>query len=111
MGNAFGKVSFFCVISLISPITTNANDDIGRAAETILKAYEVDDKLTSFVSGFFSPDVEEPLAAQNNYTQPIEWRSKLRLRSAKKIEYQIDEYQSLKIKSGGVSYTFTYPLW
>ena len=111
MGNAFGKVGVFCVIGLIAPITANANDDIGQAAEAIAKAYGLDDKLTSFVSGFFRPDADTPIATQNNHTQLYEGRSTLRLRSAKKIEYQFDEYQSLKIKSGEVSYTFTYPLW
>ncbi len=111
MGNEFGKVGVFCVIGLIAPITTNANDDIGKATEAIAKAYGVDNKLTSFVSGFFTPDDDPLQAAQNNYTQPNEGRSKLRLKSAKKIEYQFDDYQNLEIKSGGFNYTFTYPLW
>lgn len=111
MGNALGKIGVFCVIGLIAPITTNANDDIGQAAEAIAKIYDLDDELTSFVSGFFTPDFDSPIAARNNYTQLNEGESKLKLKSAKQIEYQFDNHQSLKIKSGEFSYTFTYPLW
>ena len=115
----FMKVVMVAVLFLL-PATSSASDDVrelGKAAEKLARAYNVDDALNDFFFGAFRGRSDpSSYASQSGGTSHSsgfkdKTRSKFTFKGLSKLEYKYGDYHRMSVGDKTVSYQFSMSLW
>ena len=115
----FMKVVMVAVLFLL-PATSSASDDVrelGKAAEKLARAYNVDDALNDFFFGAFRGRSDpSSYASQSGGTSHSsgfkdKTKSKFTFKGLSKLEYKYGDYHRMSVGDKTVSYQFSMSLW
>ena len=115
----FMKVVMVAVLFLL-PATSSASDDVrelGKAAEKLARAYNVDDALNDFFFGaFIGRSDPSSYASQSGGTSHSsgfkdKTKSKFTFKGLSKLEYKYGDYHRMSVGDKTVSYQFSMSLW
>ena len=115
----FMKVVMVAVLFLL-PATSSASDDVrelGKAAEKLARAYNVDDALNDFIFGAFRGRSDpSSYASQSGGTSRSsgfkdKTKSKFTFKGLSKLEYKYGDYHRMSVGDKTVSYQFSMSLW
>ena len=115
----FMKVVMVAVLFLL-PATSSASDDVrelGKAAEKLARAYNVDDALNDFFFGVFRGRSDpSSYASQSGGTSHSsgfkdKTKSKFTFKGLSKLEYKYGDYHRMSVGDKTVSYQFSMSLW
>ena len=115
----FMKVVMVAVVFLL-PATSSASDDVrelGKAAEKLARAYNVDDALNDFFFGAFRGRSDpSSYASQSGGTSHSsgfkdKTKSKFTFKGLSKLEYKYGDYHRMSVGDKTVSYQFSMSLW
>ena len=115
----FMKVVMVAVLFLL-PATSSASDDVrelGKAAEKLARAYNVDDALNDFFFGAFRGRSDpSSYASQSGGTSHSsgfkdKTKSKFTFKGLSKLEYKYGDYHRMRLGDKTVSYQFSMSLW
>ena len=115
----FMKVVMVAVLFLL-PATSSASDDVrelGKAAEKLARAYNVDDALNDFFFGAFRGRSDpSSYASQSGGTSRSsgfkdKTKSKFTFKGLSKLEYKYGDYHRMSVGDKTVSYQFSMSLW
>ena len=115
----FMKVVMVAVLFLL-PATSSASDDVrelGKAAEKLARAYNVDDALNDFFFGALSGRSDpSSYASQSGGTSRSSGfkdttKSKFTFKGLSKLEYKYGDYHRVRLGDKTVSYQFSMSLW
>ena len=115
----FMKVVMVAVLFLL-PATSSASDDVrelGKAAEKLARAYNVDDALNDFFFGAFRGRSDpSSYASQSSGTSRSsgfkdKTKSKFTFKGLSKLEYRYGDYHRMSVGDKTVSYQFSMSLW
>ena len=105
---------------LLMPAASWASDDLqelGKAAEKLARAIDLDDYLNDFFFGAFKDQDEvrsntsnSVVAGFSSSSKPA-IRSKFTLKGLKKIEYKYGDRHRISLKPSQFHYRFTMSLW
>ena len=115
----FMKVVMVAVLFLL-PATSSASDDVrelGKAAEKLARAYNVDDALNDFFFGALRGRSDpSSYASQSGGTSRSsgfkdKTKSKFTFKGLSKLEYRYGDYHRMSVGDKTVSYQFSMSLW
>ena len=115
----FMKVVMVAVLFLL-PAPSSASDDVrelGKAAEKLARAYNVDDALNDFFFGAFRGRSDpSSYASQSGGTSHSsgfkdKTKSKFTFKGLSKLEYKYGDYHRMSVGDKTVSYQFSMSLW
>ena len=115
----FMKVVMVAVLFLL-PATSSASDDVrelGKAAEKLARAYNVDDALNDFFFGAFRGRSDpSSYASQSGGTSHSsgfkdKTKSKFTFKGLSKLEYKYGDYHRMSVGDKTVSSQFSMSLW
>ena len=115
----FMKVVMVAVLFLL-PSTSSASDDVrelGKAAEKLARAYNVDDALNDFFFGALRGRSDpSSYASQSGGTSRSsgfkdKTKSKFTFKGLSKLEYKYGDYHRMSVGDKTVSYQFSMSLW
>ena len=115
----FMKVVMVAVLFLL-PATSSASDDVrelGKAAEKLARAYNVDDALNDFFFGALRGRSDpSSYASQSGGTSRSsgfkdKTKSKFTFKGLSKLEYKYGDYHRMSVGDKTVSYQFSMSLW
>ena len=115
----FMKVVMVAVLFLL-PATSSASDDVrelGKAAEKLARAYNVDDALNDFFFGALRGRSDpSSYASQSGGTSRSSGfkdntKSKFTFKGLSKLEYKYGDYHRMSVGDKTVSYQFSMSLW
>ena len=115
----FMKVVMVAVLFLL-PATSSASDDVrelGKAAEKLARAYNVDDALNDFFFGALRGRSDpSSYASQSGGTSHSsgfkdKTKSKFTFKGLSKLEYRYGDYHRMSVGDKTVSYQFSMSLW
>ena len=115
----FMKVVMVAVLFLL-PATSSASDDVrelGKAAEKLARAYNVDDALNDFFFGAFRGRSDpSSYASQSGGTSHSsgfkdKTKSKFTFKGLSKLEYKYGDYHRMSVGDKTVSYQLSMSLW
>ena len=115
----FMKVVTVAVLFLL-PATSSASDDVrelGKAAEKLARAYNVDDALNDFFFGALRGRSDpSSYASQSGGTSRSSGfkdntKSKFTFKGLSKLEYKYGDYHRMSVGDKTVSYQFSMSLW
>lgn len=115
----FMKVVMVAVLFLL-PATSSASDDVrelGKAAEKLARAYNVDDALNDFFFGALRGRSDpSSYASQSGGTSHSsgfkdKTKSKFTFKGLSKLEYKYGDYHRMSVGDKTVSYQFSMSLW
>ena len=115
----FMKVVMVAVLFLL-PATSSASDDVrelGKAAEKLARAYNVDDALNDFFFGALRGRSDpSSYASQSGGTSRSSGfkdntKSKFTFKGLSKLEYKYGDYHRMSVGDKTVSYQFSMLLW
>lgn len=105
---------------LLMPAASWASDDLqelGKAAEKLARAYNVDDALNDFFFGVFEDRDEfrgdrssDGVSQYGSGAEPM-IKSKFALKGLKKIEYKYGDRHRISVTPGHFLYRFSMSLW
>ncbi len=117
--STFMKVVLVAVLFLL-PATSSASDDIrelGKAAEKIARAYNVDDALNDlFFGGFrgrtdFSGSASQSGGTSHSSAFKDKTKSKFTIKGLSKIEYKYGDHHRVIAADDSITYHYTISLW
>ena len=115
----FMKVVTVAVLFLL-PATSSASDDVrelGKAAEKLARAYNVDDALNDFFFGAFrgrsdpSSYASQSGGTSRSFAFKDKTKSKFTFKGLSKLEYKYGDYHRMSVGDKTVSYQFSMSLW
>ena len=115
----FMKVVMVAVLFLL-PATSSASDDVrelGKAAEKLARAYNVDDALNDFFFGALrgrsdpSSYASQSGGASRSSGFKDKTKSKFTFKGLSKLEYRYGDYHRMNVGDKTVSYQFSMSLW
>jgi hypothetical protein len=118
-GGTFMKVVMVAMLFLL-PATSSASDDVrelGKAAEKLARAYNVDDALNDFFFGALRGRSDpSSYASQSGGTSRSsgfkdKTKSKFTFKGLSKLEYKYGDYHRVRLGDKTVSYQFSMSFW
>ena len=118
-GGTFMKAVMAAMLFLL-PATSSASDDVrelGKAAEKLARAYNVDDALNDFFFGAFRGRSDpSSYASHSGGTSRSsgfkdKTKSKFTFKGLSKLEYKYGDYHRMSVGDKTVSYQFSMSLW
>ena len=118
-GGTFMKAVMAAMLFLL-PATSSASDDVrelGKAAEKLARAYNVDDALNDFFFGALRGRSDpSSYASQSGGTSRSSGfkdntKSKFTFKGLSKLEYKYGDYHRVRLGDKTVSYQFSMSLW
>ena len=115
----FMKVVMVAVLFLL-PATSSASDDVrglGKAAEKLARAYNVDDALNDFFFGALRGRSDpSSYASQSGGTSRSsgfkdKTKSKFTFKGLSKLEYKHGDMHRISMEESSISYRLTMALW
>jgi hypothetical protein len=115
----FMKVVMVAVLFLL-PATSSASDDVrelGKAAEKLARAYNVDDALNDFFFGALRGRSDpSSYASQSGGTSRSsgfkdKTKSKFTFKGLSKLEYKYGDMHRISMEESSISYRLTMALW
>ena len=115
----FMKVVMVAVLFLL-PATSSASDDVrelGKAAEKLARAYNVDDALNDFFFGALRGRSDpSSYASQSGGTSRSsgfkdKTKSKFTFKGLSKLEYKYGDYHRVIAANDSIAYRFTISTW
>ena len=118
-GGTFMKVVMVAMLFLL-PATSSASDDVrelGKAAEKLARAYNVDDALNDFFFGVFRGRSDpSSYASQSSGTSRSsgfkdKTKSKFTFKGLSKLEYKYGGHHRVIAANDSIAYRFTISTW
>ena len=118
-GGTFMKAVMVAMLFLL-PATSSASDDVrelGKAAEKLARAYNVDDALNDFFFGALRGRSDpSSYASQSGGTSRSsgfkdKTKSKFTFKGLSKLEYKYGDYHRVRLGDKTVSYQFSMSFW
>jgi hypothetical protein len=115
----FMKIVMVAILFLL-PATSSASDDIrelGKAAEKLARAYNVDDTLNDFFFGAFSgrSEIVSGASRSGNSSRRSKFENKAKSRftfkGLNKLEYKHGDTHRISIEEHKIGYRLTIALW
>ena len=118
-GGTFMKAVMAAMLFLL-PATSSASDDVrelGKAAEKLARAYNVDDALNDFFFGAlrnrngFSSDVSQSSNSSLQSKFENKAKSRFTFKGLNKLEYKYGDKHRISMEESSINYRLTIAFW
>jgi hypothetical protein len=115
----FMKIVMVAILFLL-PAASSASDDVrelGKAAEKLARAYNLDDALNDFFFGAFSgqSEIVSDALRSGSFSRSSDFKdktkSKFTFKGLSKVEYKYGDHHRISVGKNTMSYRFSMQFW